>query len=275
MVVDSQGARIAYDAAGRGPAVLCIQGVGVIGNGWLPQVRALSEHFRLITFDNRGIGGSSRGVERLTIEAMAADAAAIIAAERCQCVHVMGHSLGGLVAIHLASTMPARIKSLSLLCTFADGAGPTRFSWRMAALGLRSRVGTRVMRRNGMLDMILPPEYIQQVGRPRLAEQLAPLFGHDLADQPAIASQQLSAMSKYNGLSRLAGLSRIPTLVVSGAHDPIAPPRLGQRIAEGIAGARFIEFADASHALPIQCAERINRLLMEHLVAAEALVPGA
>ena len=79
-------------------------------------------------------------------------------------------------------------------------------------------------------------------------------------------------MSKYNGLSRLPGLSRIPTLVVSGAHDPIAPPHLGKRIAEGIAGARFLTFADASHALPIQCAERLNPLLREHLQTADAMV---
>jgi pimeloyl-ACP methyl ester carboxylesterase len=276
MVIDSHGARIVGETAGEGPAVLCIQGVGVVGNGWLPQVQALTDGFRMITFDNRGIGGSTRGPDPLTIEMMAADAEAIMTAERCEAVHLIGHSLGGLVAIHLASMMPSRIKSLSLLCTFADGAEPSRFSWRMAALGMRSRLGTRAMRRNGMLDMILPPEYIRQVGRTRLAEQLAPLFGHDLADQPAIAWQQLSAMSKYNALHRLPGLSRIPTMVISGAHDPIAPPHLGRRIADGIVGARFITFADASHALPIQCAERLNPLLREHLQTADALaISGA
>jgi pimeloyl-ACP methyl ester carboxylesterase len=68
--------------------------------------------------------------------------------------------------------------------------------------------------------------------------------------------------------SRLHELSGIPTLVVSGVHDPIAPPRLGRAIADGIAGARFVEFAQAGHALPIQCAEEVNALLLDHLARA-------
>jgi pimeloyl-ACP methyl ester carboxylesterase len=269
MVATSNGARIAYAAAGDGPAVLCIQGVGVIGAGWGPQVPALSSHFRAITFDHRGVGGSTCPPTPLSIEAMAADAAAIIDAESCARFHVVGHSMGGLIALHLALTMPERIKSLSLLCTFADGAQATRLSWRMALLGVRTRVGTRRMRRNGMLDLVMPAHHVRQVGRDVLAGELAVLFGRDLGDRPPIISRQLSAMSKYSAVARLGNLAGLPTLVVSGAHDPIAPPRFGRAIAAGIRGARFVEFADASHALPIQCAGRLNATLAEHLLAAE------
>ena len=64
------GATIAYQVAGTGPAVLLVQGVGVAGSGWRPQVDALSARYRTVTFDNRGLGRSSAARDVLTIERM-------------------------------------------------------------------------------------------------------------------------------------------------------------------------------------------------------------
>ncbi len=75
------GARVHYQRRGRGPAVLMLQGVGVIGEGWRPQVDALADRFTLITIDNRGIGRSEITDGPLTIEAMAADALAVMDTE--------------------------------------------------------------------------------------------------------------------------------------------------------------------------------------------------
>ena len=111
--------------------------------------------------------------------------------------------------------------------------------------------------------------YIRAHDGAALARDLGDLFGRDLADQPPIISEQLRAMSGYTALSRLNELSGIPTLVVSARHDPIAPQALGKDIASRIRGARYVEFADASHALPIQLADEVNALLSEHLLAAE------
>ncbi len=274
-----RGARLAYDVVGRGPTVLCIQGVGVAGSGWAPQVAALAETFTVITFDNRGIGRSTMDDGPLTIETMADDAAAILEAERCERAHVIGHSMGGLIAQQLAVTRPGVVRSLALLCTFANGRDATRPSWRMVVLGLRCRVGTRRMRRHGMLAMILPPRYLRHADRDTLAADLAALFGRDLADQPPIVSRQLAAMSRFSALARLPEIHDIPTLVVSATHDPIAPPALGRAIASRVAGARYEEFTEASHAMPIQCADRVNELLRQHLSAAETAAapttPGA
>jgi aminoacrylate hydrolase len=260
---------LGYEIAGNGPALLGIQGVGVVGEGWRPQVDSLADRFQVITFDNRGIGRSSAGRTPLTIEAMAADAVAIMDAEGIDRFHLMGHSMGGLIAQHIAFLVRERVKSLSLLCTFANGRDATALSLRMLILGLRSRLGTRAMRRNGMLRIIMPDAYLRTVDRTRLAAELQQLFGRDLADQPPIVMAQLRAMSQYSAVPRMSGLGGIPALVLSGAHDPIAPPRLGRAIAETIAGARFVEFADASHALPIQCADAANALLLDHLTKAD------
>ena len=200
---------------------------------------------------------------------MAGDAAAILDHENIDHVHVMGHSMGGLIALGFALMNPARIKSLVLACTFADGAAPTTFSWKMAALGIRCRVGTRAMRRNAMLEMIMPAPFLRGIDRAWLAADLQPLFGRDLADQPPILMRQLRAMSRYSALARLRLLDGIPTLVISAAHDPIAPPALGRAIAGGMTSARFVEFPDAGHALPIQCADRFNDLIIRHLAMAE------
>jgi pimeloyl-ACP methyl ester carboxylesterase len=262
-------AELSFAIAGSGPAVLAIQGAGLIGRGWKPQVNDLSHQFTFVTLDNRGIGDSARGEGDLTIERMAADTLAVADAAGLDRFHVLGHSMGGLIALHLALTSRERVKSLALLCTFADGRGATRLSGRMLMLALRSRIGTRAMRRAGMIRMIMPAAYIRQNDTGTLPRTLGDLFGRDLADQPSIIPQQLRAMSRYSALSRLHELSGIPTLVASASQDPIAPPPLGKDIASRIDGARYVEFPDASHALPIQLAHEVNALLSEHLVTAE------
>lgn len=263
--VAPDGARLAYSVAGSGDAVICIQGVGIVGRGWLPQVEALASRFMVITPDNRGIGDSTLGTQHVTIDAMAADAHAILDAESCSTAHFVGHSMGGLIALAAAVSRPQRVRSLSLLCTFANGADATRLSARMLALGLRTRIGTRSMRRNAMLEMIMPAAYLDQVDRRETADRLADLFGHDLADQPPVAMRQLRAMTRLDLRSRLAELRGIPTLIACGAHDPIARPASSRDIARGLPHARLVEFANASHALPIQCAREVNDLLLEHL----------
>lgn len=142
----------------------------------------------------------------------------------------------------------------------------------MLWLGLRSAVGTRRMRRRAFLEIVLPPAALAAGDAEELAARLAPLFGHDLAEQPPVAMRQLGALRAYDATARLGRLAAIPTLVVSATHDPIAPPRYGRALAEGVPGARFVEIPDASHGVTIQHAEQINRLLKEHLARAEALL---
>jgi pimeloyl-ACP methyl ester carboxylesterase len=271
-VIEHGGCRLSYEVAGKGPPVLFIQGVGVHGRGWSPQVEALSSGFRCLSFDNRGMGGSQPLTLPLTVEQMAEDALALLTCQGWDSAHVVGHSLGGPVALELALSAPERVRSLALLCTVARGRDATRFSRRMLWLGLRSAVGTRRMRRRAFLEIVLPPSALAAGEAEELAARLAPLFGHDLAEQPPVAMRQLAALRAYDATARLGRLAGIPTLVVSATHDPIAPPRYGRALAEGVPGARFVEIPDASHGVTIQRAEQINRLLKEHLARAEELL---
>ena len=121
------------------------------------------------------------------------------------------------------------------------------------------------MRRHGFLGLVLPPG--AAVNRDDAAAQLGRLFGHDIGDQAPITGTQLAAMRACDVTGRLGELAQVPTLVVSAAHDPIAPPSLGRAIGTGIPGARFVEVSDASHGLPITHAAGVNELLHEHLAS--------
>jgi pimeloyl-ACP methyl ester carboxylesterase len=85
--------------------------------------------------------------------------------------------------------------------------------------------------------------------------------------------KQLGAMKRFDATPRLGELAGIPTLVVSAAHDPIAPPNAGRAIAAGIPAARYVEFADASHGVTIHQAARINGLLLEHFRGVDSHIP--
>jgi len=267
--VEVPSAVISYRRAGRGPAVLLVQGVGVIGEGWRPQIDGLADRYTTISFDNRGIGASALREAKPTIEDMARDALAILDAEKVDRVHLVGHSMGGVIAQEIALRARDRIKSLAFLCTFARGKQGAVPGLGMMVTGLRTRLGTAPMRRNAFLEIVMPPALLAARDRAQIAEELRPLFGRDLAEQPPIVMKQLSAMSKYDATARLAELAGIPTLVVAGALDRVARPAFGRQLAAAIPGARFVELAGAAHGVPIHDAATINRLLSEHFASAE------
>ena len=262
------GARIYYSIAGAGPAILLVQGVGVIGEGWRPQVSTLQQSFTTIAIDNRGIGQSTHDGGAISIEQMAEDVLAVADAEGRHEFHLVGHSMGGLIAQQIALGALTRVLSLSLLCTFHKGSQGTAMSAALLWTAIRSRIGTRRMRRRAFLEMVMPPEYLSTVDRDALCEQLAVLFGRDLAEQPSIVMKQLRAMAKFDASGRLAALSAIPTLVLSAEQDRIARPHYGRALAGAIPGARYIEYKNAGHAVTIQCADPVNEILLAHLARA-------
>ena len=268
--IESGGARIHYESVGTGPAVILVQGVGVIGRGWTPQVSALSATHQVITIDNRGIGRSTRGSGPLTIEAMAADVLAVAAAEAIERFHLAGHSMGGVIAQQVALSARPRVLSLSLLCTFLRGRQGAGLSAGLFTTALRSRIGTRRMRRRAFVEIVMPPDYLASTDRDRLCGNLADLFGRDLADSPPILMHQLRAMSRFDVSSRLGELAGIPTLVLSATHDRIALPAYGRALAAAIPGSVYIEVPGAGHAVTIQSAAAVNDILLRHVTTAFA-----
>lgn len=265
-----RGCRLAYRVHGEGPPVLFIQGVAVQGDAWRPQVDGLADRYRCMWFDNRGLGQSQPLGEVLKVELMAEDAQALLDAQRWEDVHVVGHSLGGPIALELALRNRKRVRSLALLCSFANGRDAGKLSPRMLWSGLRTQIGSRRQRRLAFLELVMPPTLLAQCDRDALAEQLANVFGRDLGIAPDVQGAQMTAMRSYDASARLGELAGLPTLVINAAYDPIAPPAVGRALANGIPGARYVEIADASHGLPIQCANEVNTLLAAHFVQTDA-----
>src|SRR5207253_5537056 len=130
--------------------------------------------------DNRGIGGSTvLAPHPLSVEAMADDALAIMDAERIDRFHLVGHSLGGVIAQEIALRVPERVRSLSLLCTFARGKQGARLTWDILVAGLKTKIGTRAMRRKAFLELVMPAKHLAELSDvDAYAMELAPLFGH-------------------------------------------------------------------------------------------------
>ena len=253
-----------YELEGQGEPVLFIQGCGVAGSGWQPQVDELSENFQCLTFDNRGMGRSTTETADLSVEQMANDARALLDAAGWESAHVVGHSLGGVIAQQLALDAPERVRSLSLLCTFSKGAEGGRITPSIVWMGLRTRLGTRAMRRRAFLRMLFPAEFLANACTDKLAATLAPMIGRDLADSPPILMKQVKALAKHDCTAQLHKLSGIPTVVVSAEKDPIALTYFGQLLCLHIRGSRYVEIAGASHGATLQKPEVINKLLRDH-----------
>jgi pimeloyl-ACP methyl ester carboxylesterase len=269
-ILKRPGVDLYYEVTGQGVPLLLIQGVGVVGEGWRPQVDALKQRFQTLIFDNRGIGKSVPCTGPISIEAMAEDARALMDTAGWESAHVVGHSMGGVIAQQLALDAPRRVRSLSLLCTFARGKDAARLTPWVLWVTLRTRIGTRRMRRRAFLEMICPPAALRSTDTDVLAARFAALIGRDLADQPPILMKQLMAMGRHNSCSRLGELRDIPTLVVSAEHDRIALPRYGQMLGNSIPGAQFELLRDASHGVTIHAPERVNDLLLRFLGSVEA-----
>ncbi|WZP00915.1 alpha/beta hydrolase [Isosphaeraceae bacterium EP7] len=263
-----RGCKLAYRIRGDGLPVLFIQGVNTHGDGWNPQVDGLAERYSCLTFDHRGMGGSDRGTEPITVEQMAADAAAVMDAAGWESAHVVGHSLGGPVGLQLALTDRKRVRSLALLCGFACGKDVGPLSWRLAWAGMRMQLGTRAMKRRAFLELVVPPGTTGD--RDAMAVELATRFGHDLADQPPVVKDQMRAMRAFDAMPRLGELGGFPTLVANAEFDPIAPPKLGRAAAAAIPGARYVDLTGASHGVILTEPGRVNELLAAHFEEVEA-----
>lgn len=269
--VTHRGSALSWFVVGSGPPIVMIHGTGISGIAWQPQVDALKQSFSCLCFDNRGLGRSQPAGEAISLEIMAEDVFAIMDAQGWTNAHLCGHSLGGLIALYAAHLNPARVRSLSLLCTFASGAIPTRMTPWIIGMGIRSRLGTRQMRRNAMLTMVLPEACLQTSERDAWAQRIAHVFGREIEDQPAIVMKQLAAMRRADASPFLTELRDIPTLVVSARHDRIAPPEAGRALAASLPGSKYVEIVDSAHAVTIQLADQVNALLLDHLQRVESV----
>jgi pimeloyl-ACP methyl ester carboxylesterase len=261
--VEVDDAVIAYRVQGGGSPVLLLQGVGVAGRGWKPQIEALHEHHRLCAVDNRGVGESTG--RPTTVEAMADDALAVMDALGWRRAHLVGHSMGGSIAQSIALRHPERVESLALLCSLSRGHRVVRFDPGLIWRQLCCQIGTRAMRCRAFFRLVSPrAAWADADDR---IPQLEDVFGRSLVDVPPVTMAQVSAVRRFDAYDQLGELRALPSLVLSATEDPIAPPSEGRALADAL-GTELVEVA-GSHAVTIQDAPRINALLRQHLARAD------
>ena len=241
--------RIAYELRGtmhwRRPWLVLIQGMGLDRLGWEPVLRRLRRHFRLVLVDNRGSGHSDRPAGSFTVADMAGDIVAVLDAAGIRRAHVMGASLGGMVAQELAIRHPERVDGLVLACT-APG---WPFAYPMPAASVRLIAATTRMTaeaaRRRHTENALSARTVRQ--RPEVVNRLLELQGSRPADSGALSAQAVAG-ARYAGRLRQARI-HARTLVLHGGADTVVDPRNGRLLANRIPGARLVTFPGLGHLL--------------------------
>jgi 3-oxoadipate enol-lactonase len=241
--------RIAYELRGtmhrRRPWLVLIQGMGLDRFGWEPVLRKLQRHFRLVLVDNRASGLSDRPAGVFAVADMAADVVAVLDAAGIRRAHVMGASLGGMVAQELAVDHPKRVDGLVLACTtpgwpFAYPMPQASVRLIAATAGMTAELALRRHAENALSARTLQH-------RPELLGRLVELQGSRPAD-PAALRAQATAGALYAGRRRQTRI-RARTLVLQGAADTVVDPRNGKLLADRIPGARLVIFPELGHLL--------------------------
>jgi 3-oxoadipate enol-lactonase len=265
-IVNANGQELHFDEQGAGDPLVLIMGIGYDSTLWmLHQVPALARRFTVITFDNRDAGRSAAANGSYTIGDMADDVAGLLDGLEVQRAHVVGLSMGAMIAQEFALRHADRLDHLVLsgpdpaparhafhpIAVWSwvkanDTAGATfaaqQFTWLFSAAFLRS------------------PAAVQQT-----VEFLA---GNPHPVGADAYARQAAAYLAYDGTDRLAGITA-PTLVIVGEQDLLTPPWLAREVARAIPGARLEIIAGdgASHVVPLERPQEFNQLVVDFLTA--------
>jgi len=240
---------LAYHLFGRlllwRPRLVLIQGVGFDVAAWAPVLRRLRRRFRLVVLDNRGVGGSDAAEGWYTVSTMAADVVAVLDAERIPAAHILGVSLGGMVAQELAISHPGRVDRLVLVSTTSGW--PFTFPMPAASgrlLALAPVLPRATALRRQVRNMVSRSSI---AARPELVELMSAYLS-TRAHDPQSGKQQMVAGATYVGAFRQLRI-RARTLVLHGSADTVADPRNARVLATQIPGAELEVFDDAGHLL--------------------------
>lgn len=249
-----------YKEAGEGPPVLLIHGLAGDHTAWLNQVDALKDRFRVVVFDNRGAGQSTQMDEPVSTQDLAGDTIGLMEALELQGAHIVGRSMGGAIAQHVALERPDLVASLVLCASFA----------RLDPLGRRVLTNMReVLEWRGSwadharhsLPNFLGSNYYNQ--ETSAVKRIETLIGGETR-LPACYVQQNYACLAHDTLDRLDEI-RCATLIMAGTNDPICSPTAAGWMSEGIPNARSVMFEGCSHFFLMEQPERFMEELEDWL----------
>lgn len=248
------GTQIRYELSGRddGEPLLLIQGLGVDMKGWAAQRYALGRRFRLYLVDNRGAGRSDKPDGPYDLEVMAGDALAVLDAEGVASAHLVGASMGGVMAQIIAVRHPDRVRSLVLACTACQ-----HHQWRVELLrgwaDLAESNGMRALT-NEAISWLVGPRHNVRFRVP--FGLLSPLVLNIPAHAFAAQARAIVAMSD-DVRDELRKID-VPTLVIVGTQDILTPLADSEELADVIPDAELTIVPGAAHGLMIEAANAFN-----------------
>ncbi|MGN6607200.1 MAG: alpha/beta fold hydrolase [Jatrophihabitans sp.] len=254
------GRGLYYERRGDGPPLLLIQGMAGHHRTWgEPFLTALARDFDVVAYDHRGIGESDDVAGDFTIGDLADDAAALLDDLGWTSAHVLGVSLGGMVAQELALQHASRVRTLVLGCTYPGGegaslraAGPIRM---MTAMNTRD------------VEQAVRAAYVSNLSAGHIADERHYAAFHEMALSVAapvpVILRQAKAAFAHDAGDRLAGIA-VPTLVLHGDEDDMMEHLNAEVIAAAVPGARLVTFEHTGHMFWWEHPERAAALIREH-----------
>lgn len=241
---------INYKVEGQGEPLLMIMGFTATRSGWAAQASFFKKYYQTVTFDNRGVGKSNKPLGPYSIKMMADDAVELMDFLKIQKAHVMGASMGGMIAQELAINYPHRVNKLVLACTYAcqDGtSGDAPEQARLARLKPQKMV-------TAMIGLAFnKPVYRYTFG-------IVGLIGSRFvgASGRIGIEGQLAACRNHNTLERLP-LITASTLVIVGTKDRIINPVSSEVIASKVPDAKLVKIDGGSHSFTIEMKDKFNQ----------------
>ncbi len=251
-----------YELRGEGPPLVMIMGLTASMDWWDPWIAdELSKRFRLLMFDNRGAGRTETPEEgEFSCAQMADDTAGLMDALGIERAHVLGVSMGGMIAQELALRHPEKVDRLVLCVTFCGGKNTVYASQEvLAKMADASGTTDDFLRR--ILSIMFPADWLE-ANEPHFEEfkeryLRAPCTPHNTV-------RQFMGTAKLDTYDLLPTITR-PTLVMCGAEDVLIPPENSRTIAGRIPGAKLVEFPGAGHGFQSQMPEEFVRNVREFL----------
>jgi pimeloyl-ACP methyl ester carboxylesterase len=247
---------ISYQVEGQGEPLVMIMGFTAGRIGWMPQIRFFKKYYRVITFDNRGAGKSDKPPGPYSTRMMADDTVKLIDLLGIETAHIMGLSMGGMIAQELSINYPQRVMKLVLACTYArqdETSGDTLEQAKFLQLTPEKKV-------SAMIGLAFnKPLYRFTFG---LLARVQTRF-REASGRVGI-EEQSEACLKHNTLERLSSITA-PTLVIVGTGDRIIKPVSSEVIAGKIPNAKLVRVEGASHYFSFEMKNVFNREVLNFL----------
>ncbi len=263
--VDAAGTELHHLRAGEGEPLLLIQGMSATHLAWgRPFLDELERSFEVIVFDNRGMGLSGQAELPFTIADLAADTAGLLDALELETAHVVGISMGGMIAQELALAHPDRIRSLTIGASYCGGPEATLMApedLQMLGTAYASGVPEQVFR--AMWEINLSPNFRADDSRFAAFTEMGSALP---APQPVVL-QQMRACATHDTHQRLGQIA-LPTLVIHGDADRLLGYSNGRQIAAAIPGSRLETLEEVGHMFWWEQPQRSAELIREHALAA-------